>query len=91
MPGGVFGVLPSAAVEARVEVAGATEEGVTSRGSASQSDERGGEGVAGTFSQPLAAIDEVTGGVIPPALVLAGLAAMAAALGLGIRREIRRW
>lgn len=93
VPGGVFGILPTAAIEAAAEVRGAIAEGGKRRSRSSKADVEPAppSGVAETIARPLAAIDEATGGAVPPALVLAALAAMAVALGLGIRREIHRW
>lgn len=90
VPGGVFGVLPSAAIEATSEVRGATAEGGTRR-SASLAAGSEPDGVAETISQPLVAIDEATGVAIPPLLAVAAIAAAALGVGVGIRRQLHRW
>ena len=91
MPGGVFGTLPTAAIEATAEVAGARDEGRVRRGSSSGSKVAGPTGVTATLSRPLDVIDEVTGSSIPPLLIVGALATMAVALGFAIRRELHRW
>ena len=91
MPGGVFGILPAAAVEATAEVAGARAEGRTGNRSRGGPEAPTPTGAAATLSRPLEAIDEVTGGSVPPLLVVGALAAMAVALGFVIRRELHRW
>ena len=90
VPGGVFGILPSAAVEATAEVAGARAEGRSGSRSRAGSEAPAPTGVTATLSRPLDAIDEVTGGSVPPLLIVGALAAMAVLLGFGIRRELHR-
>ena len=93
VPSGVFGILPSAAIEAKAEVRSAITEGRSRKSvpAVAETESAAPRGVAETMSRPLEVIDEATGGVVPPGLVLAGLAAMAAVLALGIRRELHRW
>ena len=93
VPGGVFGILPAAAVEATAEVRGAMAEGGSRKSAPAEAETESASprGVAEAFARPLDAIDEATGGAVPPPLVLAALAAMAVALAFGIRRELHRW
>lgn len=89
VPGGVFGAMPAAGIEATQEVAGAKEEGRTLGRASSESEDSGG--VARVLSQPFGIFDEVTGGRISPFLLLAAFLGIAAALAFGIRRGVRRW
>ena len=72
---------------------GSTPEGRTSSRSESGSGSGAVEatGVTATLSHPLQAVDEVTGGSLSPLLVVGALAAMAVALGFGVRRKLHRW
>ena len=81
--------MPAAGIQARQEVAGAMEEGRTLGRAATDSEETGG--VAEVLSQPLAVVDDVTGGRVSPLVLLLAAALIAVALGIGIRREFRRW
>ncbi|MBA2644417.1 MAG: hypothetical protein H0U80_03120 [Solirubrobacterales bacterium] len=89
VPGGVFGAIPAAGIDAAQEVAGAMEEGRTLGRASSEAGEA--SGVARVFSQPLDVVDEVTGGRVSPFLLLAAFVGIAAALAFGLRREVRRW
>ena len=84
VPGGVFGAMPAAGIQATQEVASAMEEGRT-LGRATDSEEVGG--VARVLSQPLAMVDDVTGGNVNGLLLAAVAALVAVALSVGIRRR----
>ena len=86
VPGGVFGAMPAAGIQATQEVAGAMEEGRTLGRAATDSGEAGG--VARVLSQPLAMVDDVTGGRFNPLLLAAAVALIAVALAVGIRRRM---
>lgn len=85
VPGGVFGAMPAAGIQATQEVAGAMKEGRTLGRAASDSEGVGG--VARVLSQPLAIIDDVAGGRFNAVLLVAVVALIAVALAVGLRRR----
>ena len=89
VPGGVFGAMPAAGIQATQEVAGAMEEGRTLGRAASDSETNAG-GIARALSQPSVVLNDVTDEVVRRPLLLALLAVITLALILGIRHEFRR-